>query len=160
MTDAIKEESVAYLFNLEVKVAEPEAGPVVTAASAAQAALGSGAAAAKPRPVDGEPAPVADDVAVPATEPSDDVAGPATRREAKGAPSGRRAAGTVVAKGLDGPDRSAPLQYSAPTVDGDAQIARAATGPQGAVPAAGGAAAADVNREERRKAERQARKKR
>ena len=86
---------------------------------------------------------------------ADTDAAPATRREAKGAPSGRRAAGTLVAKGLEGPDRSAPLQYSAPTVDGDAQIARTATGPKGAA-----GAAADVNREERRKAERQARKKR
>ena len=51
MTDAIKEESVAYLYNLEVKVAEPEAEEgQVTAASAAQAALGAGAAAAGPRP--------------------------------------------------------------------------------------------------------------
>ncbi|MBC7551816.1 MAG: preprotein translocase subunit SecA, partial [Cellulomonas sp.] len=171
MTDAIKEESVSYLFNLEVKVAEPEAGPVVTAESAAQAALGTGAAAMRPRPADGD-VPVSDDTAASGAAPSDDTAvdmtddaadgtaadtdaAPATRREAKGAPSGRRAAGTLVAKGLEGPDRSAPLQYSAPTVDGDAQIARTATGPKGAA-----GAAADVNREERRKAERQARKKR
>ena len=174
MTDAIKEESVSYLFNLEVKVAEPEAGPVVTAESAAQAALGTGAAATRPRPADGD-VPVSDTAASGAA-PSDDTAvdmtddtaddtadgtaadtdaAPATRREAKGAPSGRRAAGTLVAKGLEGPDRSAPLQYSAPTVDGDAQIARTATGPKGAA-----GASADVNREERRKAERQARKKR
>ncbi|TGJ97701.1 preprotein translocase subunit SecA, partial [Actinotalea fermentans ATCC 43279 = JCM 9966 = DSM 3133] len=42
MTEAIKEESVGFLFNLEVKVAEPDASPVnpVSAAAAAQSAAG------------------------------------------------------------------------------------------------------------------------
>jgi preprotein translocase subunit SecA len=63
MTEAIKEESVGYLFNLEVQVqAEPEVG-------------------------------------------------------APDAPGG-----VLVAKGLVTPERSAELQYSAPTVDGDAGV--------------------------------------
>ncbi|HEX5331587.1 MAG TPA: preprotein translocase subunit SecA [Cellulomonas sp.] len=137
MTDAIKEESVAYLHNLEVKVAEPESDEgQVTAQSAAQAALGAGAAAAGPRPgADEEQA-----VAPAAAEP-----GPQRTRRP-----------TIVAKGIDGPERRAPLQYSAPSVDGDA-------GAAGAAPAAAGsddasAASAGSNREERRKAAKQQRR--
>ncbi|MCC2308786.1 preprotein translocase subunit SecA [Cellulomonas chengniuliangii] len=113
MTESIKEESVQYLFNLEVKVAEPEEGAdgaAVTAQSAAQAALGAGAAAAGPRP-DGAP-------------------------------------GTLVAKGIDGPEQRAPLQYSAPSVDGAADVVTRSEGGEPVRPAAAGAS----NREERRKA--------
>ncbi len=114
MTESIKEESVQYLFNLEVKVAEPEEGAdgaaAVTAQSAAQAALGAGAAAAGPRP-DGAP-------------------------------------GALVAKGIDGPERRAPLQYSAPSVDGAADVVTRSEGGEPVRPAAAGAS----NREERRKA--------
>ncbi|QTE30286.1 preprotein translocase subunit SecA [Pengzhenrongella sicca] len=169
MTDAIKEESVSYLFNLEVKVAEPEAeagqAPVITAESAAQAAVGAGAGAARTRPsadASTQDSPTDDVTPVDDAAPTDDAA-PATRREAKGPASGRRAAGTLVAKGLDGPDRSAPLQYSAPSVDGDAGGAVRVTANDGAAgdqADAGTAAAAAANREARRKAERQARKKR
>ena len=45
MTDAIKEETVGYLYNLEVQVAQPEA-PAVTADSAVAAAASAGAQAA------------------------------------------------------------------------------------------------------------------
>ncbi|MDM8083848.1 preprotein translocase subunit SecA [Cellulomonas cellasea] len=110
MTESIKEESVQYLFNLEVKVAEPGEGEAaegaapVTAESAAQAALGAGAAAAGPRP------------------------------------------GALVAKGIDGPEQRAPLQYSAPSDDGTAGVVTRSEG--GDVrPESGGA-----NRQERRKA--------
>ncbi len=131
MTEAIKEESVGFLFNLEVKVAEPPAGPAITAASAAQAATGAGAAAAGPRPGAG-----ADASPVPAE-------------------------GTLVAKGLEGPDRSAPLQYTAPSVDGDAGVRTVVSGGAGATGGSPGSAAGDgaTSREARRKAERQARKK-
>jgi preprotein translocase subunit SecA len=134
MTEAIKEESVGFLFNLEVKVDPPaEQGPTITAASAAQAATSAGAAAAGPRAsADGD----ADTLPAPG--------------------------GTLIAKGLDGPDRSAPLQYTAPTVDGDAgaEVKLVAadgrtTGPR----ASGDGAAGAGNREDRRKAERQGRKK-
>jgi preprotein translocase subunit SecA len=64
MTEAIKEESVGYLFNLEVQVQQPEA----------------------------------------------EVGAP----DAPG--------GVLVAKGLVTPQRSAALQYSAPSVDGDAGV--------------------------------------
>lgn len=98
MTDAIKEETVAYLFNLEVQVQD---APVVDAASAADAATSDGA-------------------------------------------------GVLLAKGIDGP-RQTPLQYSAPSVDGDggvAAVADEADDEAGAPSAAG-------NREERRRAQRQ-----
>ncbi|CAN5321637.1 preprotein translocase subunit SecA [soil metagenome] len=137
MTDAIKEESVAYLYNLEVKVAEPEAEEgQVTAASAAQAALGAGAAAAGPRPGTDEAQAVA---------PAAAEAGPQRTRRP-----------TLVAKGIDGPEQRTPLQYSAPSVDGDAGVAGAASAAAG--PDDEGAAAAGSNREERRKAAKQQRR--
>ncbi|PVU82080.1 preprotein translocase subunit SecA [Cellulomonas sp. WB94] len=137
MTDAIKEESVAYLYNLEVKVAEPEAEEgQVTAQSAAQAALGAGAAAAGPRPDGGE---------APSVTPAAVESGPQRTRRP-----------TIVAKGIDGPERRAPLQYSAPSVDGDAGAAGAASAAAGSDDA--GAGAAGSNREERRKAAKQQRR--
>ena len=191
MTDAIKEESIGYLFNLEVKIAEPEEeqGPVITAASAAQAAVGPGAAGARPRVTGGAVGDTDGDASSESPQDSTSDAGaagadvepsaaepaaagpvdgaveePTTRRAAKGAPSGRRAAGKLVAKGLDGPDRSAPLHYSAPTVDGDASPATRADGADGTPARPGvkpsGASETSANREARRKAERQARKKR
>ncbi|MFI2753026.1 preprotein translocase subunit SecA [Cellulomonas sp. P22] len=114
MTESIKEESVQYLFNLEVKVAEPDAAGeagAVTAESAAQAAIGAGAGAAGPRPA---------------------------------------AAGGLVAKGIDGPEERAPLQYSAPSADGDdAVVTRSEGGAPAPAPADGS------NRQERRKAAKQ-----
>jgi preprotein translocase subunit SecA len=105
MTDAVKEESVTYLFNLEVKVAEPGAEEPTAAAEA---------------PSDG----VAPAVAPDATSPQ---APPAAHAEPGGAPAARRAPAApahptpvLIAKGLDGPERRVPLSYSAPSVDGDA----------------------------------------
>jgi len=89
MTEAIKEESVAYLFNLEVKVAEPEGAPTDSASPAGDTAGTAPAAASAPSAA----APV---------------------------PPVRKATPSLIAKGLDGPERRVPLQYSAPSVDGDA----------------------------------------
>ena len=105
MTDAIKEESVGYLFNLEVQVAEPTAedgteGAPSPEAAAAQAALG--------------------------------------------------AAGRLVAKGIDGPEKRVPLQYSAPSEDGGTVETRSADGANGETPTA--PAAQGGNRQERRRA--------
>jgi preprotein translocase subunit SecA len=138
MTDAIKEESVAYLYNLEVKVAEPEAEESpVTAQSAAQAALSAGAGAAGPRPAAAE-----ESSAAPAAA---EVGPQRTRRP------------TLVAKGIDVPERRAPLQYSAPSVDGDAGVASAGSAAAGPSDDAD-AGAAGSNREERRKAAKQQRR--
>jgi preprotein translocase subunit SecA len=122
MTDAIKEETVGYLYNLEVQVAQPDA-PAVTADSAVAAAASAGAQAALPRSVSDGPTP-----------------------------------GRLVAKGIDGPEQRAPLQYSAPSVDGDGGVVtRGDAGGKnaGARPAA---ADGDANREARRKAAKQQRK--
>jgi preprotein translocase subunit SecA len=125
MTDSIKDEAVGFLFNLEVKVAEPAEG--AAAADGAPAADGEGAA-------EGEAAPV------------------------------------LLAKGIDGPEQRVPLQYSAPSTDGDGAtvVSRggrrdggpAVSGPSGGASAgttasgggAGDDGAAAGNREARRKA--------
>jgi preprotein translocase subunit SecA len=136
MTDSIKEEAVGFLFNLEVKVADPAEG-------AAAQATGDGVPAAAPTGV-----------------------------SSAGAPAGG-AAPVLVAKGIDGPERRVPLQYSAPSVDGDApsvtRTGRRASGPAVApagasasanAPADGAPAADDAagNREARRKAAKQQRR--
>jgi len=103
MSEAIKEETIGFLFNLEVQVEEQ---PAVSAESAAAAATGAGSAAAN----------------------------------------------RLVAKGIDGPTERAPLQYSAPSADGDgAVVTRGADG--AAAPAADG-----DNREARRRAAKQAKR--
>lgn len=138
MTDAIKEEAVGYLFNLEVKVAEP-----------GQAAGAEGAAAPAGREAG--------------------IAGAVGAAAAVGAPP------VLVAKGIDGPDRQVPLQYSAPSVDGDSSttVSRgrraagpATSAPAGAAPSDGTAGAEGAtgagddagNREARRKAAKQQRR--
>src|SRR5690606_3795966 len=147
MTEAIKEETVGYLFNLEVKVAEPGAGAAgqasISAADAAQAAqsaagqaLGGAAGAASAGAAAGlaaaaqqqaavqqdapvEDAPVADEPVEDAPVADAPAAAPApvATPAAFGGPDGARA-GTLIAKGLDGPDRQVPLSYSAPSEDG------------------------------------------
>jgi preprotein translocase subunit SecA len=85
MTEGIKEESVGFLYNLEIQVAEP---------------------AVADAPSEGAPASEA---------PADEVptrAATAVKVAATSAPG-------LVAKGLDAPTRRPPLQYSAPSVDGD-----------------------------------------
>ncbi|ADG75215.1 preprotein translocase, SecA subunit [Cellulomonas flavigena DSM 20109] len=114
MTDSIKEESVQFLYNLEVQVAEPTDAPadapVVDADSAAQAAATAGAGAAD-----------------------------------------RPASGGLLAKGLDGPAQETPLQYSAPSVDGDGATVTRSEGSGGAARAASPAAGGGSNRADRRK---------
>ena len=123
MTEAIKEESVGFLFNLEVQVQQPGAagGPVISAASAAAAAqtgagqLVGGAAPAPPA----EPAPVAD--AAPVAEPE----APAEPDAAPVAPAAEEEP-VLLAKGLDAP---APqrLSYSSPSEDGSTTTTGGAT---------------------------------
>lgn len=93
MTDAIKEESVQFLYNLEVQVAEsedaaaPQGAPVVSADSAAAAAASAGAAAARPAATGGRGPLVAKGLDGPAertplqySAPSEDGAGAVTTR--------------------------------------------------------------------------------
>ncbi len=89
MNDSIKEETIGYLFNLEVQVQEADApASPITLDSIADAQATPGAAVAD-RPV----------------------------------------AGKLVAKGIDGPEQSAPLQYSAPSVDGDGEVVTRSSSP-------------------------------
>jgi len=119
MTESIKEESVGFLFNLDVQVQGPDASgapgaPVISAASAAAAAQSDAgqvvAGAAEPA----EAAPVAEPEAPGETEP---VAGPAAAAQEDP---------VLLAKGLDAP---APqrLSYSSPSEDGSTTTTGGAT---------------------------------
>jgi len=144
MMDGIKEDSVSFLYNLEVKVAEPadaaaggadagDEGAGAAEAPATEGGASDGAAAA-----DGASAPTrgAKRGAKGAAQPKQ-AAAPAARTAAAatGPGSGRPAVPTLIAKGLEGPERRVPLQYSAPTVDGDAKAQTVTAGSGGAVAA-------------------------
>ncbi len=89
MTEGIKEESVGFLFNLEVAVAEDGEG------------------------TDGAPAsPAAAVGAQPDAGAASRIAGSSAKKKQESAPK-------LVAKGLDTPKRATPLQYSAPSDSGD-----------------------------------------
>ncbi|MEU8347046.1 preprotein translocase subunit SecA [Actinomadura meyerae] len=94
MLDGIKEESVGYLFNLEVEVEEQPEAPAVGAAPVSVA----------------KSAPAADEDTVEDTV-QDDV----EVEEADEAPA-------IKAKGLEKPSRPKKLEYSAPTVDGEGGV--------------------------------------
>ena len=116
MNDAIKEESVGYLFNVEVEVEET---PAIELTPTAAPAFGE----------------AAQEAAAPATEPAAGSSVP-----------------HISAKGL-GPQRPQRLEYTAPTVDGEAGVVHASEDVDD-VPVVG----ADASRAERRRAERAARK--
>jgi preprotein translocase subunit SecA len=103
MMDAIKEESVQLLFNLEVQVAPPEA-------PAADEVAPDGSVAAD------------DDPTVEPAEPA--KAAPARKTVAQEVAGAANGAGHgmphLVAPGLQEARRPTRLQYSAPTIDGDA----------------------------------------
>jgi len=114
MMEAIKEESVGFLFNLEVTVTTEgdaegdEDGEVEVEID-----------------LEGEDE-FSDEVDVPITPPSQRKKGGRKTPDVPAATGAGAALGVaasggrLVAKGLDGPRRQVPLQYSAPTVDGDA----------------------------------------
>jgi preprotein translocase subunit SecA len=116
MTDAIKEESVGFLFNLEVTVQQPDAEQAGDGGSELPAV---GPVPPRGRLGTGQPdAPPTTQIPVvqPASVPRQDQPGQPR------APRPRRAAGAatepiLLAKGLDTP-RQQPLTYSAPTEDG------------------------------------------
>jgi preprotein translocase subunit SecA len=118
MTDAIKEESVGFLFNLEVTVQQPGADEAGDGGSELPAVgpvpprgrLGTGQPDAPPT----AQIPVLQPASVP-RQPGQPGQPPAPRQ--------RRAAGAatepiLLAKGLDTPNRQQPLTYSAPNEDG------------------------------------------
>ncbi|MFI2366056.1 preprotein translocase subunit SecA [Promicromonospora sp. NPDC019610] len=115
MTDAIKEESVGFLFNLEVTVQQPGAEQGEDGGSELPAA---GPVPPRGRLGTGQPdAPPTTQIPVvqPASAPRQGQQPPPPRQ--------RRAAGAatepiLLAKGLDAPRQQQPLTYSAPSEDG------------------------------------------
>ncbi|MFD7308944.1 preprotein translocase subunit SecA [Promicromonospora sp. NPDC059942] len=115
MTDAIKEESVGFLFNLEVTVQQPGAEQAEDGGSELPAA---GPVPPRGRLGTGQPdAPPTTQIPVvqPAAAPQQGQQPPPPRQ--------RRAAGAatepiLLAKGLDAPRQQQPLTYSAPNEDG------------------------------------------
>ncbi len=102
MMDAIKEESVGYLFHLEVQVEQPQlAAAAEPAATEAEGATGGG---------DGQAAEAG------ATRPPE-ASSALARSALVGAGTAARAPSLAV-KGLTQPRRPARLEYTAPTVDG------------------------------------------
>ncbi|GIG28238.1 preprotein translocase subunit SecA [Cellulomonas marina] len=163
MTDAIKEETVSYLYRLEVQVAPaetpasavgaapsvglPRAGGATAAGATSAGATASGATAAS-----GGAAGAAAAGAVAGVADSDGAGGGATAADgdedaAVTAAPAARPAPVLTGKGLDGPE-PVRLQYSAPSVDGDAGTVVRTEVPEGADAAADGGS----NREARRKA--------
>jgi preprotein translocase subunit SecA len=130
MTESIKEESVAYLFNLEVKVADAPEAAATPAEATPEAPGASPEGEAAP---EGE-APAGDQgagrvtasrtAAAPATASGGTAPRGAARVGAAAPAATAPAEPVILAKGLDGPDRRVPLQYSAPSVDGDAGVVR------------------------------------
>ena len=153
MMEGIKEESVAYLFNSKVDVQESpiveEAAGELPVASltfgqvpgngAPGGAIEDGVAPAATGPVDGAPvdgAPVDGASAQRTGRRGSGGRGSRGGRHAKGAPGQQAAAQqsaaqqprdgapAVVTPGLSQPQQPARLSYSAPTVDGEAQVQR------------------------------------
>ncbi|MUN36628.1 preprotein translocase subunit SecA [Actinomadura litoris] len=106
MLDGIKEESVGYLFNLEVEIEEQPEAPAVGAAPVSVAKSAPEGKLA----VDED---VAADEDVEEAEEADDV--PVDQLAVDEAPA-------IKAKGLDKPNRPSKLEYSAPTVDGEGGV--------------------------------------
>ena len=121
MMDSIKEESVGYLFNVEVQVEEQ---PSIELMPQAAPDLGAAALEAQAQQVVDEPA----------------------EEHGGHAPS-------IMAKGL-GPQRPQRLEYSAPSVDGEAGVVHASEDVDEDIPELG----PDASRAERRRAERAQRK--
>ncbi|PUB22895.1 protein translocase subunit secA [Promicromonospora sp. AC04] len=115
MTDAIKEESVGFLFNLEVTVQQPDAEQASDGASELPAV---GPVPPRGRLGTGQP-----DAPPTAQIPMVQPAAVPRQGQQPPPPRQRRAAGAatepiLLAKGLDAPNRQQPLMYSAPSEDG------------------------------------------
>ncbi|MEZ5117133.1 MAG: preprotein translocase subunit SecA [Candidatus Nanopelagicales bacterium] len=148
MMDGIKEETVGYLFNLEVQVAPPqseeveEAVETVTFATGGQAAQGIAAAVSSSSR---QPAPA------PAGSGATRERTPAPVAAAEEEPAGGGMP-SILAKGL-GPARPQRLEYSAPSVDGAGGVTHREVDEDADLEVS-----ADASRAERRRAARAQRK--
>jgi preprotein translocase subunit SecA len=124
MNESIKEESVGYLFNVQVELDQPEpTAPVVQPVSVSDMLAGSGLSGGDGnQPVAAEPEPV--------EEPVDTLApvGADAPQVQAGTAAVAEAHPTFRAKGLEQPQRRAQqLQYSAPSETGEAERRSAGT---------------------------------
>ena len=110
MNESIKEESVGYLFNVQVDVDQPEQpAPALQPVSVSDMLAGSGLSSAA---IDSE----TDSETEPANEPADDLVAAET------AATSSEKHPTFRAKGLEQPERRPQqLQYSAPSETGDVE---------------------------------------
>jgi preprotein translocase subunit SecA len=122
MMDSIKEESVGFLFNLEVQVSDPaldaeaaqlqeEAAALVPGSTDRSSAAAPGAGVTGNAPVAASPAPPTAAAGAPAERPT-------SAADSNGTPPEHRP--HLVAKGLSQQEKPKKLAYTAPTVDGDA----------------------------------------
>ncbi|UFU02175.1 preprotein translocase subunit SecA [Ruania suaedae] len=150
MNEAIKEEVVGYLFNLEVKRNDPQAE--------SGSESGEGAAEDGSGPLTATSAAAAASTArVGSTSSANAPAASGRRAGPKAVPSGSASSGAPSATledplGLGAPERAQALQYSAPSEDGST-VVRGESGAERPAPAGGGG-----NREARRRAAKAAKK--
>jgi preprotein translocase subunit SecA len=134
MMESIKEESVGYLFNVQVELDQPAAAaaPTVQPMSVSDMLAGSGLSG------DGEPGGAQAPAAAGAAGASVGASAASEAARSAGAPAGEAAAEPEVhvedhhplfrAKGLEQPRRTAELQYSAPTAEGSVEHRSVASG--------------------------------
>jgi preprotein translocase subunit SecA len=116
MLDALKEESVGFLFNLQVEAAEPEPAPQPAVPVTVTNGNGNGAPTSRSRARARAAAAAAEDV----VEQPAAAAGPALAQLA----SGNAVPPALRGKGLDEPGKST-LTYSGPSESGDAESSHA-----------------------------------
>jgi preprotein translocase subunit SecA len=125
MLDGIKEESVGFLFNLEVKTKEEQEAEAKAKQDEAEAAALAAAQEGTARVLARQAAEAAAAAQAPAKAPAQATArkgsapkAPAATAPAVEAPKPSGTGPQLAVKGLDQPRRAENLQYSAPTLDG------------------------------------------
>ena len=172
MNESIKDEVVGYLFNLEVKKPEEQAAEAAQTIVAAPGADGADTGSAAEES-DGSGAKAATTKSAGAGKQGGKKQGGPQKKQGSQPAGGRRAGKKAIPQqappiddplGLGQPERATGLRYSAPSVDGDSAAATRGAAPSGgsAQQATGTATAPQggANREARRRAARQAKKRR
>src|SRR5215207_11554954 len=120
MLDGIKEESVGFLFNLEVKAKEEQEAEAKAKQDKAEAAALAAAQEGTARVLARQAAEAAAAAQAPAKAPAQATArkSPAAAAPKVEAPKPSGTGPQLAVKGLDQPRRAENLQYSAPTLDG------------------------------------------
>jgi preprotein translocase subunit SecA len=132
MMDGIKEESVGFLFNVEVQIEEAPAPPPPMLFKGEEPQV-SGDIGVRAEPVpSGAPAAFTDDVPTQQPQHAGEPAALGASEEEDGS---REKVAQVLGQVLGQPSRPAALQYSAPTVDGEGGVTRSTA----AAPAGDGA---------------------